>query len=378
MSDKKVLIVFPDIHLPYSPSTLNLFYALKKRGVAVTLLAPEPEEHFSLQRVNDENIKYIDCRSFYPGLIKRVAGKVVNKLVSKDNLRKRELKTPKASAFINAIMMEDADTIIAVDFFSLWCVQQTGRRASLLSLEILESDAYYCSCDFKLIDSVFIQSEVRYNYLFKEGIKPSFAILPNSPAYIDLDLKIRDRDPYNLIYCGSAVIDFGIFSCLDFLIDYPGYKLTLKGAVPAATREGIEKFYSGLIEEGRLIINEEYMDSITLTSYVANFRIGFVFYDFYRVPKLRRFNYYTAPSGKLFQYFNSGVPVIGNCLEAFDIVEEFHSGKLVSSLGSLQLKKAIDVVEADYQRYAENAKKLSLDFDQDKFLNVIIDQYLNL
>ena len=110
-------------------------------------------------------------------------------------------------------------------------------------------------------------------------------------------------------------------------------------------------------------MNDTYMEQEELNRYVSQFWAGFAFYDFYRFATLRKFNYFTAPSGKLFQYFNSGVPVIGNQLSGFKMVEDHKAGQLIEHLGSLEIKKALDVINASYLEFSTNSKKLSREFD---------------
>jgi len=170
---------------------------------------------------------------------------------------------------------------------------------------------------------------------------------------------------------------FGIITCLDFLRDYKEYTLTIKGAYPNGTKEIVEEFYSDLLTEKRLIIDTNYLSEESLTKYVSKFRIGFAFYDFYRFPHLKTFNYYTAPSGKVYQYLNSGTPIIGNVLPGFKFINETKSGVLVNYLSTQQIKMAIDAIEEDYLTYAENAKRIASEYDFNKmiipFLKYVIE-----
>lgn len=368
----KILIVFTNNYLAYSPTTLNLFYSLKKTGNQVKLIAEEPAQQFSKQLIDDPDISYINTRAREKSLSSRLKGVVVRKYGGDKARNRHSLLTPKAVNYIKEIREQKANLVIAVDFFALWCVQQLQMSAHLLSLEILENDKYYQASDVYKIDSVLIQSVERYNYLFDGLVKPRFTILPNSPVYDDFTPDYGARDRVNLIYCGSAVPEFGIFSVLDFLLDYPEYALTIKGAIPANTKLSIEKFYMELLTEKRLELNDSYMMPSELNRYVSNFRVGFAFYDFYRFEYLRRFNYYSAPSGKMYQYFNSGVPVIGNQLNGFNVIERSKCGELIKCLSSKEIKKALDLIEENYFEFAINSKKTSLDFDQEKFMDNVI------
>jgi len=371
---KKILIVFSGAHLPYSTTILNLFYSLKKLGYKVSILADEPVQKFSLEKVNDPDVHYINIKVSTKSIFKRLSSLIINRIGNKRAREHNSLQNAKAFNYISAIAGYDADIIIAVDFFCLWCVQQLQRPAHLLSLEILENDRYFDACDFTKIVSVIIQSKERYNYLFKSNITPPFTILPNSPFYDNFIPPYESRIKNNLIYCGSALCEFGIISCLDYLMDFPEYKLTIKGAVPEGTKLSIEKFYNELLKEGRLVLNDTYMSAGELTRYVSGFWAGFAFYDFYRFSMVRSFNYYTAPSGKLYQYFNSGIPVIGNQLSGFQIVESKNAGRLVKYLSSLEIKNALDAIEVSYLEIASNSKKISLEFDLKIFMDNVIDK----
>lgn len=362
---KSVLIIFTDPHLPYAPTIINLFNELKKH-VRVTIITPEPDKLFSLQKIDDPDIIYLENDNSLMNKwsrVKRLINRVSAEIFPPDPIQvtNRYLQNAKSLAIVKKISQFEGE-IIAVDFLALWCVEQAGKSAHLVSLEIYTNDSYRANCSFNKIKSVLIQSEERYRYLFKDLNLERF-LVQNAPSYLKFQPDLISRKKNDLIYCGSAVPGFGIFSCLDFLQDYPEYTLTIKGAVPPATKEAINISYSTLYKENRLVIDDSYMDADTLTHYISTFRAGFVFYDFYRFEYLRTFNYYTAPSGKMFQYFNSGVPVIGNKLSGLEMIESSNAGVLIPYLSSLQIKIALDKIESSYLNTAENAKKLSEKFD---------------
>lgn len=374
MANKNILIVFTDSHLPYSPTVLNIFKGLKKKGHSVKMITLNPPAYYAQDKIEDDDIIYISDKN---SLVKRIVKKIIIKVLKKSSSlrKKKQLHTSKADAFVKEIKKHKADTIIAIDFFSLWCVQQTKQRAHLVSLEIYEGDEYYHNCDLSMIDLVVIQSKERFSHLFPVNLNIPYFIYPNSPVYYQFDPEKIRRDEKHLIFCGSAVPDFGLISVLDFLLDYPDYKLTIKGPMPKGVKDSINNFYRKLINENRLFINEEYMDADALTKYVAQFRIGFVFYDFYRYDHLRSFNYYTAPSGKLFQYLNSGVPVVTNNIDGFKFVEDNNAGRRIAYLSSLQIKSAIDLINENYIEFVKNSKMLSKKFDNNIYTDNLIEKF---
>jgi hypothetical protein len=361
---KSFLIIFSDVYLAYSPSTLNLFYALKKHH-NVELVAARQLASFSDNKVADDDIKYIDFkvkRNIF-NIIHLVFYKISDRFTRpSENIRqKRNLYNNQTRAII-AYLKNTKKEIIAIDFMVLWCAQQAGKKAHVLSLEIYQNDRYFENVRLSNIKSLIIQSQERLDYLFPKE-KPKYFIVQNSPETINFVPAYEQRKKTDLLYCGSSVLGFGIITCLDFIKDYKEYTLTVKGAFPKETAYVVNEFYADLIAEKRLIIDTEYLSETDLTYYISKFRIGFAFYDFYRFSHLRTFNYFTAPSGKVFRYLNSGVPIIANTLPGFQFIDENRCGKLIEYLSSLQIKSAIDSIEKDYFLYAENAKSISYHYD---------------
>lgn len=375
---KGFLIIFLNEHLAYSPSTLNIFYALKKDS-NVQLICPYQPKHFSENEIKDPDIKYLNFeikRNIFNSvttLFRKIKDLFIRP--SESTLIKRHLFNYKTRYLINYIKKTDKE-IIAVDTVALWCAQQAGKKAHLLSLEIADNDEYLKHIELSAIKSVIIQSPERLNYLFPTE-KPRHFIVQNAPKYLPFEPDYTYRKKTDLVYCGSSMLYFGIITCLDFLRDYKEYTLTIKGAYPNGTKEIVEEFYSDLLTEKRLTIDTNYLSEESLTKYVSKFRIGFAFYDFYRFPHLKTFNYYTAPSGKVYQYLNSGTPIIGNVLPGFKFINETKSGVLVNYLSTQQIKMAIDAIEEDYLTYAENAKRIASEYDFNKmiipFLKYVIE-----
>lgn len=369
MSKHSVLIIYPDKYLAYSPTTLNLYDQLSN-SFDVSIITFLPDAMYSDHRFNNKKIEYIYIKENATGinLIKRL-GKEVKKTINSRLKPASDLLTRKATLLISRIK-DFKGAIIAVDFFALWCVQQAGKQAHLLSLEIYEHDKYRDACNFTLIKSVIIQSQERYTYLFKD-IKLTAFFIQNAPAYIELDLnKSKPAEFRNsVVLCGSAVPEFGVYSCIEFIQDYPEYMLTIKGAIPPKVRKKIEDNFRFLIDSKHLVLDDEYISPNELNQYLSKFFIGFVFYDFLRFDFINSFNYKTAPSGKLFQYFNAGVPVICNQIDGLSSVQEFTAGLMINSLGSSSIKHAIDEINLNYDSYVNGAKKASLHFD---FKNAVV------
>jgi hypothetical protein len=357
---KRVLIIYPDPFLSYSPTTLNLYKELSLSFDA-QVLTFEPDSNFSSNKIQNDHFKYLPTpKNDFQILFRKALNMGLNRLLKKSS--QNYLFTPKAKALIAEIRQFEGE-IVAVDFFALWCVQKANRSAHFLSLEIPDEDSYKENCiSDGLVKSVIIQTDERFRYLFGDKKIPKF-LVQNSPPYIHSRVDISTREQTKLLFCGSALPAFGLFSCIEFLRDYSEYSLTLKGAIPISTRKILEKYFGDLIRESRLILDDEYLSAENLNNYVSQFRIGFVFYDFYRFDFINRFNYHTAPSGKLFQYYNAGIPVIGSNISGLSSVKELGAGILIDSMSSLSIKKSIDSIEENYLNFAKSSKEASKSYD---------------
>lgn len=369
MNSQDILIVFSDWNLPYSPSTLALYDSLEGK-FNIKILSFEPDKLFSSQRVINRNVEYIKrpSNSLWFRFLQKFWKLINNLLNTRENLYYLDLRAKPLVKNIKGFKGQ----VIAVDFLALWCTLEVKKNAHLLSLEIYESDKYKDACDFAKILSVIIQTKERYNYLFGSAKLKCFFI-QNAPVYSQLIIETDKREPSKLLFFGSALEAFGIFNCIEFLNDYPQYSLTIKGAVPPKVRKVMEKYFAELIMSGRLILDEIYLDSNQVQQFISNYRIGFVFYDYYRFEFIDKFNYHTGPSGKLFQYYNAGLPVIGNRISGLSSVEEFKCGVLIETMGSLAIKGAIDKIEAEYFGFSERSKAASIEFDFKKASKRFVD-----
>ena len=358
---KDILIIFTDFNLPYSPTTLNLYDTLSSK-FNVSILTFEPYVKSSSVKIFDRNVNYIKIPNKKNGkpLYKRLFNEIKKSL--KTNLHSSEkLITPSARALINTIKDFEGE-IIAVDYFALWCVQFLKKTAHFLSLEIHKTDPYREACNTSSIKSVLIQSKERFEFLFTDQKIPVFFV-QNAPIFNEIKIHPEQRKCNDLIFCGSALPIFGIFSCIEFIKNYPEYNLTIKGYIDPFVKKVILTLFNDLINDSKLILDEEYMSSENLQNYISNFFAGFVFYDIYRFESIHSFNYLTAPSGKLFQYYNSGVPVIGNRLLGLSSIEEFNAGVLINDLGSKSIAEALERIKRNYNRFVNGTKAAASHYD---------------
>lgn len=352
---KKLTILFCDAHLSYSPTVLGL-YDLLSPHFDVTILAKSPQ-FFDDGPLANRNVVYI----------KQPSGRI-GTLLKKLTLRLTATHDKVAKLFVRIdaphqtfyefkfakklLATENPDIVLAVDFKSLFFAQLLNRKTEFVSLEIKPNDPFYAACDLKNIDSVVIQTKERYEHLFGNRNFKTFYI-QNSPVYVPAQTEVARN---GLVYCGTAWNPFGFYHCLEFLKLYPSHSLNVRGAIFSADRKQVQQEYAGLLDNGRLIIDDEYLDDKEVVNYLRKFRIGFCFYNF-EIDWINNFNYHSAPSGKMFKYFAAGVPVVALSTLGSRPIAEFDCGILIDDLKPENIKQAIDKIESNFEHYSQNCLK---------------------
>lgn len=371
---KKVTILFDGPHLSYSPTVLHL-YDLLSVHFDVTVIARSPR-FFDNQAVIDRNVVYIKQPVSYFARLLRLAPFYLSTLFDKETRRLKEtrfsISTHYEFKFIKKYLAAaNPDVIIAVDFKNLFITQLLGKRVEFLSLE-LWPDPFHQACDLENINSVIIQTKERYEHAFGDKKIPTFYI-QNAPTY---RAGSGDADRKGLVYCGTAWDAFGFYHCLDFLKQYPAYSMNVRGAMLSSDRKRVESEYGDLLNNRRLILDDAYLDGDEIIDYLRNFRIGFSFYNF-EVARINNFNYWSGPSGKMFKYFAAGVPVVALNIIGARPVEEFDCGVLIDDLEPQSIKRAIDKIEEDFDRYSVNCLKAAEHYSFDKMAEPFIEYLLD-
>lgn len=369
---EKVLILFPNVHLAYSPTIINLYDSLSV-DFDVTIIAPHPGR-FTNQEVENRHVIYYDYKY---GDYYTYRNRFWFEWLALFN---KEVRFFKKNGFLTGdyfyvyrfikdyVQREKPDHIIAVDFRNLVFGQLLGYTPHFLSLEILEKDIYYNQVDFGRIASVIIQSPERYHHLFKDRALKTFYI-QNAPVYHPIEYSGNRQ---GLVYCGTAWDAFGFYHCLGYLDKFPEEVMTVKGAVLDRDRARIQKEYGHLLEQKRLVLDEGYVDEQHIIPYLQQFRIGFCFYNF-DLPYIRTFNYYSAPSGKLFKYFAAGVPVVAVDISGLQAVNEFNCGVLIKELTPSAIRGAIEKIESNFEMYSRNCLKAAEHYSFDRTVKPFVE-----
>jgi glycosyltransferase involved in cell wall biosynthesis len=353
---KSLIIIFPDEWLSHSPTVLNIKKSLSD-VFDIRIFAIDDGMFRNHSLCGDEYI-----------FIK------INKLLSRFFLRKFRslydvIKAKRLKkAVTEYVKSNKADRVIGVDSVGLWVAQQVFGKSHFLSLEV-KKDRFFRSIDICRIESVIIQTEERYNYLFDKSLSHKFFI-QNSPPFSKSKDVTKISFQKKLIFFGTVMPSHGLYACLNTLEHIvksdDGYRLTIKGVIPKKwVRSSIMVRYRSLIEKNIITIDEQYTDQDEIIPYLSNFDIGFCLYDFRLISK-NDFNYLSVPSGKLFNFYASGVPVIGVNIPGLNSVREFQTGILLENLSVDAIKNAILKISEDYAFFSTNCLKAAEHFDFQK------------
>ncbi|MDP9047717.1 MAG: glycosyltransferase [Bacteroidota bacterium] len=366
MKKKTVLMIFPDVHLPFSPTTLNLKNALST-DFEVTLIAFQP---FSGPIVNDPDVKYFRKKA----MLFRVFNTLLQYILNIRTYNYRYAIWQKIHVTIY-LLFKRYDHYVVVDLKSFWFIKKLKKNnIHLLSLELTSNTAdYKKKIDINQLCSIIIQSKERFDYLTDGYFNGKVFYVQNAPIF-NPGLQHLAPDEHKLIFTGSAIKEFGILQCLAFLDKYPYYQLHIQGTVPGIEGKIISESYQHLISGNRLIISSEYLSAPELVRYLNQFRIGLCFYDF-SIDGINNFNYKSAPSGKMFTYFAAGVPVIAIDIPGLKIIDEFKAGILIPNLNPVEIFNAIKKIESNYDLYSANCLKAAKHFDfytaSDRFISYL-------
>jgi len=375
--NKRVAIVFTDVWLAYSPTTLGIYDSLKKHGVAVVILTVTQNAAYA--RDLRRNVVMVDQESNPLGRLHNLAYRIKRRAARFAGRKAAWLYRSLGDyfqflKFDRALRRFAPDEIIAVDLRALAIAQHSLPQVpvNLVSLEIPEPSEREEQIAEQRISRVIIQSQARLQHLFND-VKPKAFLVQNAPTFREFPLETSKRR--GVVFCGSAYEGFGIFSCLKFLSVNPEYHLTVKGVVPLQIQQYLKVIFPELLSEERLTIDTNYLEMDALVEFLKAFRIGFAFYDT-RFDFYDRFNYHTASAGKMFTYFASGVPVICNNLPGLRVAEEFGAGVLIEDLDAGSILRAIQKIEANYDYYAQNCLKAAAHFSFEESLQPFIDELL--
>lgn len=256
----------------------------------------------------------------------------------------------------------EADVVIGVDSIGLYVAQKRYGKAHFLSLEI-QRDWFLRHTRRESILSVAIQSPERLAFLFPTGIAQKTFIIPNSPISHEKSPGYFSNRQGHIVFLGNAIPSHGIYLCLEAIKYSPDIVLTIKGVISTSMRKRLLKKYSNLFAEGRIVIDDTYTPQQEIVDFLRRFEVGFCFYDF-RFIANKDINYITSPSGKMYNYFSAGVPVIGSDIPGLNAVREYGAGVLLKDISANAIVTAIQDVRSNIESYRQGCLRAAeaLDF----------------
>jgi len=352
-SKKKILIIFPDEWLSYSPTVLNLTHILSQsfdvRGIAVH------SRRYKGRPYGKKDFEFVSMP---------IPAK--NMLLWRDlyKIIKAYLLLKRVRAFAQSNKVDEA---VGVDSLGLWIAQKVFETCHFVSLE-LQKDLFFRLSKAQNIESVVIQTQERLFYLFDHPLRNTFYV-QNAPLLSKAHPSAFQDTVFNgkMVYLGHVQPSHGVYTYLDTVeqIGDETITLTMKGIFPRKTKASITRRYGRLIEKGRVILDESYTPQQDIVAYLSNFSIGLCCYDL-KVLGKRDFNYLSSPSGKLFNCYAAGVPVIGSEILGLRSVNDFKTGVLLPRLSVGEMKKAIGVISQHYGHFRKNCFKAAKHFDFEK------------
>jgi hypothetical protein len=354
---KTFLIVFPSEWLAYSPTVLNMVELLSRYG-RVDIIAFWDEKMSDVKKI-DANVCFIKI----PPMFFRILAQL--HLLSAYKLLLLLWNTFRKSQF-------RYDISFGVDPLGFIAVKAFSSNPVFLSLEV-EHNLWSTIAKKLRISKLLIQSQARREYLLGKDSKSQCWILPNSPI-ITPDMKQEFRDQKKrILYFGNICRKHGVEFCIDSLRMMDNdIKLTLHGIITEDYLKYLIQIYSDLIDNGRLHITSQYIEQDHIYLYFKAFDIGLCLYDI-GGDRLSDFNYLSCPSGKMYDYFAAGLPVIGNNILGLQDIKIFNAGILIDDYQPETIVLAINQIYENYSRYSEASYKAGYHFDFKKYFLPILD-----
>lgn len=391
---KELVLVFPDDWISYSPTVINLVNELLGADFIVKIIAFDSSKYKEITFNKNPNLSiqflHVKNDTF---LLK--AGAMFERYLNQSMIlisrvkffkRIRNIEWFNSKTFFfekklrvlrSALRQQKSSIIIGVDNLGVLAATSIGKKVHFLSLEI-SRDIFYYRINWKLVRSLIIQTKERMQYL-TNGVKFSIPtyFIQNSPSY-NSSINPKKENEYSLLYMGNMGLEYnGIIQMIKSLYLLPSkYALYIKAPVNVKSENFIYQHFPDLVG-CRLFIDNSYTDNEDIINFVSRFSIGFSFYD---IGSLSRptFNVISCPSGKLFNYYNAGIPVIGNKIIGLNSISEFNSGIQIDTISELSIADAVLEIEKNYSIYSLNSRKAAKAFDFRKGASAFINDLLKI
>lgn len=345
MSKKRVLIVFPDEWLQYSPSVQNLYSCFSESQETKLI-------YFDNGHFNNEGI----VSSF-----KKIKVGKADAYLSRKTVGYKFYKLCRLflSLFFCKLFDRKYDIVIAVDSAYVPAKLLFGNTI-YFSLET-EKDIYYRLGRRLGIRKMIIQSEERKEFMLGGNTDAEVFYIQNSPILKDRTI-LKEKSRKDILYMGNIEFGYGLEQFIDCVCGLDDqYSLTLKGIKNVKFYDHLQVKYADMLSGGKLRFDFNYVPQDEVIAYVSGFYIGITGYDLELAKK--SFNYFSSPAGKLFNYYAAGIPVIGINIIGLKSVKDFKAGVLLNEVSPPEIEKAISEIEGNYNEMAHNCLLAAEHFD---------------
>lgn len=359
---KKILITYPYDWPKFSPSFIGLCKTLILHGYSITIITPVIDEAIaSLKNGNPDKVDYYISRQnkalfFLSKCFASVARKFeVFKNVSNHI---KSIKRLYISNLSRVSLMHNFNHFILFDFYGLGSIPKDMRkkRTTVFSLEL---EDYLKNISKKFGDDISFlisQSTQRAEYL---DMSATVLIVPNSYQETIISNQTKETEHSGLIYSGTICRAFGR-DWLQSLADFEGCK-NLRLVFHGRCVDGNIK----VLQRNHLLL-DTYLSDFELQKLVESCAVGLIFYDSKYIDASQKFNFETAPSGKLFKYLSSEVPVIVNSCDGMRMVTDFGAGIELDCVTPESVLGAYKKIINNYDHYQKGCRQLMNDSMFDK------------
>jgi glycosyltransferase involved in cell wall biosynthesis len=145
--------------------------------------------------------------------------------------------------------------------------------------------------------------------------------------------------------------------------------------LPPASRRIIEDGHADLLASGRLRLPQGFLREQDMLPFLRGFDVGLCLYAL--EGRLRHdFNYLSAPSGKMFNYFAAGLPVLASAHVGLAPVREHDAGLLVHDLAPDTLRDAAQALCREAPRFRAGALAAADAYDFPRAARALVDHVL--
>lgn len=345
----RLLLVFPDEWIAYSPTVLNLVDVVQDDFEVSTLAVEAGRFHADFELPGC--LIFVRFTPRAARLLKRV----------------RLYRAAKAWKLLRAVSRCAAsaayDEVIGVDALGAWVASQVFDHVHLLSLEAVRG-VYFRALRPDRLASVTIQTIDRLCFLYPQGAPAPVFLVQNAPKFATPSPPGTKVFRPRVVMFGNALPSHGVYQCIGALREPAGagFELTIKGIIPDEVRRSIERAHGDLVSSGRLVLDTTYVSQKLLQDYLRQFSIGLCFYDFELIAA-NDFNYVSCPSGKLFNYYAAGVPVVGSDILGLASVRVYDTGVLLGVPSSAAIASSFTKIRSDHAKFVENCYRAAHHFD---------------